>query len=313
MCKQDEEISVAQQSNMQIVCDDLEGLRLGQLVNTEAILAISGSISNIVPVIRQFQEFIDKNKRVQEDELLSESTNIVNDSFAYDNQANIDNSNYNANVDCPIVSNEVINEATNSIENNGPENDLSLNAIPNKNASTYPTSANSSISAEQTKTVGQKMTYAKALSSYPSIKNQEYTAAIPNMNKIPASTSQKSQHEVDESSSDPDDFIGVKRKRNKTTKLFVTGIDENVKESQILSFLKRRNVIPTYISIFKSQSRGTISSKIHVPTVVSSLLQEDNFWPKYVRCKPWKSGENKRIVTEQKINVTHDENYSTYV
>ena len=30
------------------------------------------------------------------------------------------------------------------------------------------------------------MTYAKALSSYPSIKNQEYTAAIPNMNKIPA-------------------------------------------------------------------------------------------------------------------------------
>ena len=287
---------------VQIILDDLEGLRLGQLANTEAIQAISGWISNIVPVIRQFQEFIDKNKRVQEDELLSESTNIVNDSFAYDNQANIDNSNYNANV-------------TNSIENNGPENDLSLNAILNKNASTYPTSANSSISAEQTKTVGhsQKMTYAKALSSYPSIKNQEYTAAIPNMNKIPASTSQKSQHEVDESSSDPDDFTGVKRKRNKTTKLFVTGIDENVKESQILSFLKRRNVIPTYISIFKSRRRGTISSKIHVPTVVSSLLQEDNFWPKYVRCKPWKSGENKRIVIEQKINVTHDGNYSTYV
>ena len=157
------------------------------------------------------------------------------------------------------------------------------------------------------------MAYAKALSSYAPIKNQEYMAAIPSMNKIPASTSQKSQHEVDESSGDPDDFIGVKRKRNKTTKLFVTGIDENVKESQILSFLKRRNVIPTYISIFKSRRRGTISSKIHVPTVVSSLLQEDNFWPKYVRCKPWKSGENKRIVTEQKINVTHDGNYSTYV
>ena len=101
------------------------------------------------------------------------------------------------------------------------------------------------------------MTYAKALSSYPSIKNQEYTAAIPNMNKIPASTSQKSQHEVDESSSDHDNFIGVKRKRNKT-KLFVTGIDENVKESQILSFLKRRNVIPTYIS------SGVASEKILV-------------------------------------------------
>ena len=44
---------------MQNVCDDLEGLRLGQLAITEAIQAISGSISNIVPVIRQFQEFID--------------------------------------------------------------------------------------------------------------------------------------------------------------------------------------------------------------------------------------------------------------
>ena len=68
---------------------------------------------------------------------------------------------------------------------------LPLNAIPNKNASTYPTSANSSISAEQTKTVGQKMTYANAVSSYPSTKNQEYMDAIPKMNKIPTSTLQK--------------------------------------------------------------------------------------------------------------------------
>ena len=97
---------------------------------------------------------MDKKKRVQDDELRSEPTNIVNDSFACDNQANIDKSYHNAKVDCSIVSNEL----TNSIENNGWENDLSLYAIPNKNASTYPTSANSSITAEQTKAVGQKMT-----------------------------------------------------------------------------------------------------------------------------------------------------------
>ena len=307
ICKQDEEISVAQKSNTQDVCDDLEGLRLGQLANAEAIQAISGSISNIVPVIPQFQEFMDKNKRVQDDELQSEPTNIVNGSFAYDNQANIEKSNY-AKVDCPIVSNEL----TNYVENNGWENDLSLNVIPNKNISTYPTSTNSSISAEQTKTVGQKMSYANAVSSYPSTKNQEYMAAIPKMNKTPISSFHKSQHE-DESSSDPDGFIGVKRKRSKTRKFFVTGIDENVKESQILSVLNQRNVFPTYISIFKSRRKGTISSKIHVPTVVSSLLQGDNFWPKHVRCKPWKSGENKRNATEQKINATHDGNYSTYV
>ena len=61
----------------------------------------------------------------------------------------------NAKVDCPIVSNEL----TNSIENNALQNEPSLNAIPNKNTSTHPTSANSSISIEQTKIVGQKMCY----------------------------------------------------------------------------------------------------------------------------------------------------------
>ena len=54
------------------------------------------------------------------------------------------------------------------------------------------------------------MTYANAVSSYPSTKNQEYMAAIPKMNKITTSISQKSQHEVDESSIDPDGFIRVK-------------------------------------------------------------------------------------------------------
>ena len=54
------------------------------------------------------------------------------------------------------------------------------------------------------------MTYANAVSSYPSTRNQEYMVAIPKMNKITTSTSQKSQYEVDESSIDPDGFIRVK-------------------------------------------------------------------------------------------------------
>ena len=107
----------------------------------------------------------------------------------------------------------------------------------------------------------------------------------------------------------PDCDIYVKRNRSKTKKFFVTGIDENVKECQILSFLNKRNIIPTYISIFKSRRRGTISSKIHVPSAISSLLQEDNFWPKYISCKPWKSKETQTMWSKK--SSTHLGKYST--
>lgn len=48
---------------MQNVCEDLESLKLGHSLNVEAIQAVSESISKTVPVIRQFQEFMDKNKK----------------------------------------------------------------------------------------------------------------------------------------------------------------------------------------------------------------------------------------------------------
>ena len=59
----------------------LESLKLGQLTNSEAIQAISESISNIVPVIRQFQEFMDRNKKIPDDEFRTEPTIITNESF----------------------------------------------------------------------------------------------------------------------------------------------------------------------------------------------------------------------------------------
>ena len=306
ICKQDEDISVAKQSSMQDVCEDLESLKLGQLTNSEAIQTISESISNIGPAIRQFQEFMDRNKKFPDDEFRTEPTIITNESFEYANRENICNGN-KAKVCSPIVSNELINPT----ENNGCDH-----TIPNENASTsferveLPISTNDSIGAEQTKVEGHQMTYAKVAASSPVSKNRE-SMAMPKTNKIPTSSPQNSQCEIDELSSDLDGFIGVKRNRSKTKKFLVTGIDENVKERQILSFLNKRNIIPTYISIFKSRRRGTISSKIHVPSAVSSLLQEDNFWPKYISCKPWKSKETQTMWSKK--SSTHLGKYSTYV
>ena len=55
-------------------------------------------------------------------------------------------------------------------------------------------------------------------------------------------------------SCDPDGFIGVERKRRKTKKFFLTGLAENVNENQILSYLNKKNIIPTYISKYFPQS-----------------------------------------------------------
>ena len=78
-----------------------------------------------------------------------------------------------------------------------------------------PISTNDSIGAEQTKVEGHQMTYAKVAASSPVSKNRE-SMAMPKTNKIPTSSPQNSQREIDELSSDLDGFIGVKRNRSKT-------------------------------------------------------------------------------------------------
>ena len=70
----------------------------------------------------------------------------------------------------------------------------------------------------------------------------------------PGNIQQNQPRITSESFSDIDGgVIGVERKRNKTTKFFLTGVAESVKECEILSYLKQRNITPTYISIFQSR------------------------------------------------------------
>jgi hypothetical protein len=83
-----------------------------------------------------------------------------------------------------------------------------------------PISTNDSIGAEQTKVEGHQMTYAKVAGSSPVSKNRE-SMAMPKTNKIPTSSPQNSQREIDELSNDLDGFIGVKRNRSKTKKFLV--------------------------------------------------------------------------------------------
>ena len=139
----------------------------------------------------------------------------------------------------------------------------------------------------------KKLTYAEVLKS----NNANISS------QLISKSSNNPKENCDEmlSNTSTDGFVGVQRKRKKFKSFFVSGISEHVKEKQISSYLSRRNVIPSHISVFPSKRKGTISAKIGIPIASVSKVQEKTFWPMYVYCKPWRqNGKRKPIV--QRIN-----------
>ena len=88
-----------------------------------------------------------------------------------------------------------------------------------------------------------------------------------------------------------DGFVGVKRKRNNTRRFFLSGIDEKVSDEMISSYLNQRGIHSTFLKVFKSKRKGTVSAKLHVSQADSIAILQDNFWPKYVSCRSWLSKE----------------------
>ena len=112
--------------------------------------------------------------------------------------------------------------------------------------------------------------------------------------------------------SSDDSFIGVERKRKRNKSFFLSGIDENVKECQIYSYMAERNVAPTKILMFQSRRKGTASAKIIVPSNCSSQILSTHFLPRFVCCKLWRRKEIRdRTRREEKSTLCGI--HSTYV
>ncbi len=146
-------------------------------------------------------------------------------------------------------------------------------------------------------------TFAEVVTSSPAFNTRNA------LEKSPTNKSQNNFQPIinDPSSDSADGFIGVDRRRNRVKKFLLSGIAENVKECQIVSYLKQRNITPTYISVFPSKRKGTTSAKIHFRSADCSLVQQQNFWPQFVNCKIWQSKG------EIRSNITHNGKFSTYV
>ena len=264
---------------------DIEELKSGQKTNSEAIQAMSDSILHISSVLSQFQHFINERNKTA----LDVSTLTTK-------QAHTRNA--------ELISNPIVPEQpTKTTANNWDEN-LSMNS---------PETDESVVQTQDTVEIPAQLTYAKVVASQPALDNTGEITKKSNPSKKSNDTEQEQQQKTSESSNDIDDgFTGVERKRNKTRQLFLTGIAENVKEEQIQSYLKNRNITPTCITIFQSRRKGTISAKVNIPSAALSSVQQEYFWPKFVTCKPWRSNANGRKA-ERKPRTTIVGNYSTYV
>ena len=89
------------------------------------------------------------------------------------------------------------------------------------------------------------------------------------------------------------EFKGVDRRRNKIKHFFLSGISEDVNKNQIMSYLNKRNITPTRISVFKSRRKGSNSAKVSIPSSATPMLENENFWPEFVKCKPWRKKPKK--------------------
>ena len=113
-----------------------------------------------------------------------------------------------------------------------------------------------------------------------------------------------------------DGFIGLARKTRRNYKqFFLSGIAKNVNEDQIFSYFVERNVTPHNITIFQSKRVETFSAKIRIPSASSAIVLQEDFWPKFILCKPWlqKPKENQRRRKTSNNNNTLMGNYATYV
>jgi hypothetical protein len=102
-------------------------------------------------------------------------------------------------------------------------------------------------------------------------------------------------------------FLGGGTFMLQVKKCFISGIADNVKK--VLTYLKQRGVVPTYMSMFAS--KGTLSAKIHIPSSSKHLVEKNYFWPKFVSCRPWKSNPEKANLTNPM--GAHNGNYATDV
>ncbi len=280
-------------SSPEMSAEEIESLRTGQLVNSEAIQSLAESVAQISSILSELKTNSEYkvNGESQTNMKVMSSLEMRNE-FEYANlkednlivSEDLTDLNNNKNDQSTLLSNSIIDLTINNMQSSY-ANAKSTNSIA---------STNDQLGAEETMTeqvtvIDLVQVYAESPTSEPV---NDVTQSLSGTNKVNEHVKVK-EHLKKQSLINVDEFKGVDRRRSGMKHFFLAGISDDVHKEQIVSYLKDRNVEPTKISIFNSRQKGAISAKVSVPSSAAPLLDKENFWPKFVRCRPWRKKQQR--------------------
>jgi hypothetical protein len=84
---------------------------------------------------------------------------------------------------------------------------------------------------------------------------------------------------------------------------YVGGIHPDSTDGGLEEYLTERGINPTELSLFESK-RGNLCAKITIPYYEAFIIEDPEFWPRFMRCRQW--------LTKNMWNQRQTEDYSQY-
>ena len=245
----------------------IEDLKAGQLVNGEAIQALSQSIININAVLKQVQ--VSKDNSV---EFLNEvkSYNSAETINCYDKNANQAHVSVCESPEVELCKSVALEQTATPVEDNRNNDSTSL-----------------VVTLGVDETLSEDIRNNSSTSVIPPLGVVE-SVPVDNYDKILINEDTSLMLNIRPPTNIDGEFKDVDRRRNKIKHFFLSGISEDVNKNQIMSYFNKRNITPTRISVSKSGRKGSNSAKVSIPSSATPMLENENFWPKFVKCKPWR-------------------------
>jgi hypothetical protein len=88
---------------------------------------------------------------------------------------------------------------------------------------------------------------------------------------------------------------------------YIGGIHSKSTESGLEEYLTERGVNPVELSLFESK-RGNLCAKVTIPHYEDYIIQDVNFWPRFMRCRQWMS----KNAWQQRRNDYYQDDYNDY-
>ncbi len=238
--------------------DDIKSLKEGQMLNCEIIQSLAESVSDLASVISRVQgNEINNNSNFNKN---TEKSDVEQSEYA--NFANTKGSFALEELTDPLMNNNNSNDRISLMKENVLESNDNDMSYTNLNESYTGISL---LNAQQT--------YAEVVKSPSGLESPS------NITTCPVKTTEKENNQgkldkvLDCDSSDG--FIGIERKRRKFKQFFLSGIADHINESQIISYLAKRNITSKKFPFSEASVKVLFLQRF-----TFQLLQHQLFWKK---------------------------------